>query len=137
MKILFICKYNRFRSRVAEAYFKKMNKNKNIKATSGGLIKGFLPLDKYQVKMAKRFNINILGKPRTLSMDMLKEQDRIIVIADDVPKTIFNYKWYKDKVSFWKIKDVLEGTDNKGNERIIKSIIEKVDALIKKLDEKK
>ena len=136
MKILFICKYNRFRSRVAEAYFKKRNKNKNIKATSAGLVKGFLPLDNNQVKIAKRFGVNILGKPKTFSMDMLKEQDKIIVIVDDIPKTIFNYKWYKDKVTFWKIKDVLEGTDNKGNERIIKSIFKKVDALIKKLEKK-
>ena len=137
MKILFICKYGRFRSRVAEAYFKKMNKNKNIKATNRGLIEGFLPLDKYQVKMAKRLGIDIRGKPKTLSMDMLKEQDKIIVIAEDIPKTIFNYKWYKDKVVFWRIKDVFEGIDNKGNERITKSIFKKVDALIKKLEKEK
>ncbi len=30
MNIIFVCKYNRFRSRVAEAYFKKINKDKNI-----------------------------------------------------------------------------------------------------------
>ena len=44
--ILFVCKYNRFRSRVAEAYFKKINKNKNISVKSAGIIKGNLPLDK-------------------------------------------------------------------------------------------
>ena len=36
MKILFICKYNRFRSRVAAAYFKKINKNSKIKVESAG-----------------------------------------------------------------------------------------------------
>jgi len=32
MKIPFICKYNRFRSKIAEAYFNKINKNNNPKA---------------------------------------------------------------------------------------------------------
>ena len=47
MKILFICKYNAFRSKVAESYFNKMNKNKKIKAFSRGFIMGGAP-DKSQ-----------------------------------------------------------------------------------------
>ena len=135
MKILFVCKYNRFRSKIAEAYFKKINKN--VKIASAGLIKGFLPLDKDQVKTARRFNINIIGKPKTLSMDLLKKQDKIIIIADDIPRSIFNYKWYRDKIVIWKIRDVDRGSDIKGNVFIIKSIIKKVDNLLVKLEKEK
>ena len=46
MNIIFVCKYNRFRSRVAEAYFNKINRNKNIHAYSRGVIRGDYPLDK-------------------------------------------------------------------------------------------
>ena len=36
-KILFVCKFNRFRSKVAEAYFKKINRNRRIKERRFGL----------------------------------------------------------------------------------------------------
>ena len=136
-RILFVCKYNRFRSRVAKAYFNKINKNKNINAESAGLIKGFLPLDQNQLKVAKKFGLNIKGNPKNISMDLLKKQDKIIVIANDISKKIFCYKWYRNKVILWKIKDVINGNDNKGNERVIKDIIKRVDNLVKELEKKK
>ena len=131
MRILFVCKYNRFRSRIAETYLKKINKK--IKVSSAGLIKGFLPLDKNQIKTAKKFGLDIKGNPKTISMNLLKEQDKIIVIANDIPKTIFDYKWYKNKITIWGIRDVLRGDDMKGNERIVKSIIKRTNNLNKKL----
>ena len=137
MKILFVCKYNRFRSRIAEVYFKKINRNKKIKVSSAGLIKGYLPLDRNQVRNAKEFGLNILGKPRTTSMEMLRNQDLIIIIADDIPKTIFNKNWYKDKVIIWKIPDVKEGRDVEGNRKIIRAILKKVDELNKKLERRR
>lgn len=70
-------------------------------------------------------------------MELLKEQDLIIVIANDIPKAIFSYKWYKDKVIIWKISDVKEGSDIKGDRRVVKSIIKKIDNLIKDLERKK
>ena len=37
--ILFVCKHNVFRSKIAEAYFKKVNQNREINAKSAGIIK--------------------------------------------------------------------------------------------------
>ena len=54
MNILFVCRYNRFRSRTAEAYFKKINKNKKIKVKSAGIFKGNYPLSPIQVKTGKK-----------------------------------------------------------------------------------
>lgn len=138
INILFVCKYNRFRSRVAEAYFKKINRNKKISASSAGLIQGFFPLDKDQVRIAKNdFGININGKPRAMSMNLLKKQDMIIVIADDVPRNIFNYKWYKDRIFSWKIRDNNDNSTDKEIRKTIMQIIKKIDDLNNKLEKAK
>jgi len=55
---------------VAEAYFNKVNKNKKIRVKSAGLIKG-KPLDKDELKIAKKFNLNINGKPKGLDYKIL------------------------------------------------------------------
>ena len=127
MNILFICKYNRFRSRVAEAYFKKINKNKDIKIKSAGIIQGSYPIDEQQYKIAKEFEININGKPQGVSTELLKWLDIMVIVANDVPKKIFrdNKKYGKNTI-VWKIKD-----ENFGNEDNIRKIISKI---IKKVD---
>ena len=130
MNILFICKYNKFRSRIAEAYFKKINKNKNFKVKSAGLIQD-RPISKFQQKVAKELGINISGKPKGLSTKLLMWQNMIIIVADDVPKTIFNNEAYRKKTIVWKLPDVLK--DNKKQTiKLIKLIMKKVDKLISK-----
>ncbi len=137
-KILFVCRYNRFRSRVAEVYFNKINKNKDYTATSSGLIAGFMPLDKDQVEVAREFGISIDGKPKTMNMDLLKDQEMIIIVANNVPESLFDYKWYKDKVIKWDVSDAIEGKDLVETTReSVKEIIKKVDELVKKLEKKK
>ena len=132
MNILFICRHNRFRSRVAEAYFNKINKNKKNKAKSAGLFIGKYPLSKLQVSIAKELGISINGKPKPISTDLLKQQDIVVIVANDVPVKIFRYPEMKYKILNWKIKDEYNG--NKKNIRnIIKSIMKKVDNFVKTL----
>ncbi len=129
MNILFVCKYNRFRSRVAEAYFKKINKNKEIKVKSTGIIKGNYPPDKAQILGAKKLGLNIEGKPQGLSTDLLKWQNTTIIVANDVPPEIFKEnKKFGKKTIVWKIPDEYYGNKNHIN-LIIKAIIKKVDSL--------
>jgi len=126
-KILFICKYNRFRSRVAEAYFNKINKNKSIKAESAGIVRGSA-LNKKQIAVAKKeLGIDISGKPRSLTTKLLKWQDIIVIVADDVPPALFKEnKKYGKKLIEWKIKDSLNS---------IKSIVTKVNKLVRTLNQ--
>lgn len=136
-----ICKYNRFRSRVAEAYFNKRNKNPNIKAESAGIIQGWFPLDKIETEVAKEFDLNIIGQPRALSTQLLRQQDKVIIAANNVPSSLFEKVMVADNtpLSFkgnnlivWEVPDEEKG--NKENIRkIIKSIIANVDKLIKEL----
>lgn len=138
MKILFVCKYNRFRSRVAEAYFKKVNKNKKIIAKSAGIIRGIYPLNFKQVEAAKEFGITINGKPESLSVELLKKVDLIIIVANDVPKEIFRVGGkYLQNIKVWNIPDVKTGKNLEENIKIIRIIINKVDALIKEMEKAK
>jgi len=131
--ILFVCKYNRFRSRIAEAYFKKINKNKNIKVKSAGLIKGS-PIDKFQKKIAQTYGIKMFGIRKSLSTKLLKWQNITIIVADNVPKAIFGEnKIYGKRTIIWKIKDSQED-DVKKVKKIIEQIIKKVDNLVKQLE---
>jgi len=146
MKILMICKYNRFRSRTAEAYFNKVNKNPNIQAGSAGIIQGWFPLDKTQVEVAKEFDLDIVGKPRALSTELLRKQDKIVIVADNVPVSLFERVMIADKTPYsfterrslilWKIKDEEKG-DKESIRKIIKSIMAEVDELVIELKEEK
>jgi protein-tyrosine-phosphatase len=135
MNILFVCKYNRFRSRVAEAYFNQINTNKNIKAKSRGIIRGDYPLNRTEVSAAKKLGIDISGKPLAIDVDLLKRTDLVIIVADNVPKEVF-YTTFKKRAIVWRIRD-LEYKDGKDLiERKIKRIMRKVRKLSKKLENK-
>ena len=135
--ILFVCKWNRFRSKIAESYFNKINKNKNFKAKSAGIIKGWTPFDAYQVDEAKKLGINLKGKTQGIDTKLLKWQDLIIITANDIPETIFQSKVpitalgnKKLEAITWKIPDVKFG-DREACKKAIQEIMFKVNNLIK------
>ena len=136
MKILFICKYNVFRSKAAEAYFNKINKNKNITSISRGFIMGGV-LDKTQKRIAKKFGLEIKQKQNPVNLKELIKTDKIIVVGEDIPRIMFDYQLVplKNKVEIWEIKDEQKQNPKKV-EMIIKKIIKKIDELNKQLSKK-
>lgn len=138
MKILFICKYNAFRSRIAEEYFKKINKNSKIEVISRGILMGGKP-NKEAVEIPKELLGITINKRKSLPLNLqeLIEADLIVIVANDVPKKIFDYQLVplQKKLIIWKIKD--EQKRNKRNiKKIVFSIKRKVDELNKKLEKK-
>ena len=136
--ILFVCKHNMFRSMVAEDYFKKINKDAFV--SSAGVIRGYLPLNKLVVEAGKELGINMNGKPQGLSIDFLRKQDLIIIVADDVPKNLFNNKKYLKsslKVIRWDITDIGMSYNKQDIKRIMEQIIKKVNELNEQLGKKK
>lgn len=127
--ILFICKFNRFRSRVAEAYLKKINPTARVK--SAGIIKGNL-LNQNQVNIASEFGIDIKGKPKGLTSKLLKWQNILIIVADDVPKEIFNNERYGKNTFLWNIPDT-SSDNNEEIRKIVKAIMVEVDKLNEEL----
>jgi protein-tyrosine-phosphatase len=131
LNILFVCRYNRFRSRVAEAYFKKINKNKNINVKSAGLIRG-VPIKRETIDSVKKFGLNISGKPNGLTSEVMAWQNVTVVVANNVPPQVFDRnKRYGKKVIVWKIKDVEKG---RTKEMVAQEIMKKVDQLNKNLE---
>ncbi len=129
MKILFVCKHNRFRSKVAEALFRKYNKDKNNEARSAGV---FLD-DKRKyiaenvILVLKEHNTRVVSKmPKQLDNKIIGWADKIIIVADNVSKEIFMGK----KVQVWKIEDCHERDLECIRERVGK-IEEKIKSLFK------
>ena len=133
MKIMFICKHNRFRSRVAFGYFNKINKNKKIKSYSAGIFKG-IPVNPVTIGIAEENEINIKGKTNCIDEKLLDSLDMLVIVANDIPKSLFNGKFPEIRV--WKIPDCKQ-IDRKRIREIIRMIMRKVDALVKELEDKK
>ncbi|MDP2629028.1 MAG: hypothetical protein Q8P15_04000 [Nanoarchaeota archaeon] len=137
-QIIFICKYNAFRSRIAENYFKKINKNKKISAISAGFIMDEGP-DRTQISGAKKIAGIDISRQKAVPVKMsdLRKVEKIIVVAYDIPEIMFNNGLYnlKKKLEIWKIPDEQKG-NSKNIERIIKNIMKKVEKLNKELNKK-
>ncbi|MCH7568197.1 MAG: hypothetical protein IIA87_02135 [Nanoarchaeota archaeon] len=126
-KILFVCRYNRFRSVIAEALFKKLNKNKNIKVKSAGIIKGS-PIGINVRYLAKEFKLKIKKYPQGLTSPLMKWQNVTIIVGNDIHPSLFDKnKKFGKQVIIWKIPDAK--TNN------IKEIIEIANLIEKKIKE--
>ena len=141
-RVLFICKHNIFRSRIAEMLFNKFNKNKDYKASSAGLIrwkkrdlkgvKGFLA----EKTVAKKYGLNLKVKSKSINSSILKKTDLLVIVANDVPKSIFEKeRSFNGKLIVWKITDVKPKDKDKElvAEKAIKFIENKVKNLVDNL----
>jgi protein-tyrosine-phosphatase len=133
VKILFICKYNRFRSQIAENYFKKINRNKNLKSYSAGIITGE-PIPKSVKETAKKLGIKIKGKSKGIKEEFLREIDILVIVANNVPFSLFD--GMVKEIIVWKIPDTIDKNYNE-IERISKEIMKKVDNLVENLKNKR
>ena len=131
MNILFICRHNRFRSKVAEAIFNKLNRNKSIKAESAGIIKD-IPASKNVRKVMKDKRMKLKSIiSRRFNEGIIRRTDIIVIVADNVSKGIF--KKFGKKIIVWKISDVSQ-SDVKGIRKRVGMIEKRVAGLIKNLN---
>lgn len=127
MRILFVCKYNRFRSQIAESFFNYNNKNKNIVVESAGTEIKFNDLDTFQKNIVSKLGIKMDGIPKEINFEKLNEYDKIIIVANDVPSSLFsNVESYK--IERWEIED-----EQNGNIKNIIDIARKIKKNIKRL----
>lgn len=134
-RILFICRYNRFRSVLAEAFFNKLNKNKSVKVKSAGIIKGY-PLSDNVKKIARELDIKIKKSPEGLTAPVIKWQNITVIVADDIPPKLFDKnKKFGKRVIVWKIKDVNEKVDFVKIRKKALEINGKVRSLVKEFKE--
>jgi len=126
MNLLFVCKHNRFRSKVAEQIFKQLNKNKSIKVKSAGSNPDYYPVAENVQKALKELGYKSVNKhPKKISKELANWADKIIVVANNV-------KIENKKVRYWKISDTSQ--DNfTGIQRRVKDIEKRVKKLINQL----
>lgn len=134
MRIIFICKYNRFRSKVAEFLYNKLSKNKAISAGVVEIDKPLLPEEKARNKYLKeKYKIVFNTKSKGIKASDLLNSDKIILVANDVSKNILSNKRWKNKVSVWDIPD--EDAANKRNiDKSVKLILNKIKRMVKKYE---
>ena len=138
MNILFICKHNRFRSKVAEALFRYHYKGDSVKAKSAGLtIDVMRPYVSRNVQSALKEKGVSIRDDGALKIDsfMLKWADRAIIVADNISPDMFRDKEMlgNKPVDFWGISDCSE-TDISGICKRVDEIEKKVLELIKTLN---
>ena len=130
MKILFVCKHNRFRSKVAEAFFNKLNTNQDWKAESAGEVFNDKETPENVIKVLKEFKVEVNHKkPRQINQNLIEKFDLIIVVADNVD---LSDKVNGKKLVVWKISDTPE-EDVKGILKRVEKIEHKVKELLRNL----
>ncbi len=131
MNVLFVCKWNRFRSKLAEAIFKKLNKNKAFKVKSAGIFPG-APITKEIIITANKLGVKVSKNRKPLNYKTWIWADYIIIVADNVPRVIFNdfEKNYHKKIIHWKFKDVY-GDNIKDREKLALKIKKNIELFLK------
>lgn len=108
--LLFVCRYNRFRSVLAHAFFTKYNTNKQIIVKSAAPIKG-RHFSQEVKQLAREFQLTLKNKPEGLTSDLMAWQDITIIVADDVSETLFDKNKAEGKhVIVWGIQDTATGS---------------------------
>ena len=129
MKILFICRHNRFRSKVAEAIFSKLDCEDEVKGAGAELdFKRLYIAESVKEIMKKRGYVLNEEKSQQVNRFLINWADKIIIVANDVSPEGFP----KEKTDVWKIEDTNQ-EDYEGIERIVGKIEKKVKDLVKRI----
>lgn len=124
--------YNRFRSQIADAYFKKINKNKNIKSYSAGIVAGN-SISSNVKKIGEKLGFKVNGKPKGIKESLLASIDLLVIVADNVPESLFERN--VRKLMKWDVPDTCQ-EDLNNIEKISRHIMKRVDELNKILEGK-
>ena len=126
MNFLFVCKHNRFRSKVAEALFKKLAGG-SVEVKSAGLrmdlVRPYVA-DNAKKALREKGVDSADDTPRKINDFYIKWADKIIVVADNVDPEIFP----KEKIEVWKTEDT-----HQDNLEMIRKIVDKIEIKVKDL----
>jgi len=121
--ILFVCKHNVFRSRIAEAYAKEVS---DYNIFSGGLFAPGGELMPIQKRVISKMGLK-LSKPKSISFTELCEVDIVVIVADDIPSSLFvDERYGKKEVIVWNIPDVPKANSDNEVRKTINIIRENV-----------
>jgi protein-tyrosine phosphatase len=134
-KVLFVCKHNRARSKIAEVIFNKLAEERGIDAraeSAGLLLDEKLPfVAESVIKLMAEKGYKIGGKPMQLTFRMLDNFDTIVIISEGFDEKMFDN--FKGKIFIWKIKDA-SSSDLTGIRKIIDEIEKDVKKFLDEID---
>jgi protein-tyrosine-phosphatase len=126
--ILFICEGNSGRSQMAEAFFNQISKKWKAISAGTDIDKEIHPLT---IQLMKEVGIDVSKqKPKLLTVELMKNANKIIVMDSDLLKSIPSI--YLSKSESWKI-DKLLGKSIKQVRKIRNNIKENVEQLLSNL----
>lgn len=107
MNILFVCKHNRFRSKVAEALWRAFVRDKRFVVKSAGIARdvarAYVAANVHRA-VEKRGGVIADEQPRVVSKQTIRWADYIVVVADNVDVKMFPH----DKTEQWEVEDADE-----------------------------
>lgn len=103
MNVLFVCKHNRFRSKVGEALFNKYAGPMHKAKSAGVKLDPFFPYVASFVKDALKSHgvPSVVDAPTLISDNLISWADRIIIVADNVDVALFP----RSKSEQWPVRD--------------------------------
>ena len=124
--ILFVYRYNRFRSKIAEAYYN--SKNPENPSKGAGYFPG-IPLSQDIFDCANSFGLELEDKTQGLNHDLIMWSDTIIVIDHADPMNVFEDYINNDgkNVTHWDIPDIQDDSVEK-RKSTAKEIMKKIDS---------
>ena len=124
IKILFVCKYNRFRSKVAESFLAHFGSETFSVKSSGVMIDELRPYVSETTKIILREKgISVVSdKSHLINHELISWADKIVVVADNILTDIFP----KSKLIVWKVHDASEH-----DELRVREIIGEIENLVK------
>ena len=130
MKILFVCKHNRFRSKVAEVIARKLDKTGRNEYKSAGvqldLMRPYVAENVKKIMEEKGYEIKD-EQAREINEQDLRWADKIVIVADNVSPSIFKDKTGAE-IEIWVFSDCDEKETRK-----IKGIVDGIEKRVKKL----
>lgn len=128
MNVLFVCKHNRFRSKVAEALFNTYAGPLHRAKSAGVALDVLFPYVADHVKKAlQSYGVaHVVDAPHLISDSLLAWAERIIVVADNVDATLFP----ASKREVWLISDC-DQDDTRAIQLRIRDINDRVRSLLR------
>jgi len=107
MNILFLCKANLFRSRVAHEFFERYNDNDEHKVDSAALVYDFKTPHRLVVKVMNEIDIDISEKiPKKVNQELIDWADLIVLMFSDLEEPLNKYKIDDKKIEIWDVEDI-------------------------------
>ena len=104
MRVLFVCRGNRSRSQIAEAFFRKFYPQHSVLSAGTVALHSGEALPEYVIRVLKEEGIDASDhRVKKVTSEMIESSDRVIVLCSK--KECPNFLVQSSKVEYWNVED--------------------------------